>query len=323
MKRWHKRSRIINDSYYISLVIDRHYATHSSGPPSIRLMAAIRWAQHSSFDPPQSLEAYNTAIQLVSQATSNIQKHRKNLLDISDLVTSAAACAFKFGKPELALEWFEHGRCSVWSQLNNLRTPLDALFACDPEAASNMLRVSRALENAGFQGDLVAQYQGEITIEQKMSLQDKANTHVKLTQEWNELLTKIRILPGFEDFLQPPSCSYLLKNLPDSGVVVVINVHKDSCDALALLSDLDEPLHIPLQDFSYEMASDLHNQLKAQLHANLNDGLVSFNDCNSSGVIKHILHQLWILVVKPILDGLGFSVVSTLGISTKYNVHHR
>ena len=154
-------------------------------------------------------------------------------------------------------------------------------------------------------------------------MQDKANTHVKLTQEWNELLTKIRILPGFEDFLQPPSCSYLLKNLPDSGVVVVINVHKDSCDALALLSDLDEPLHIPLQDFSYEMASDLHNQLKAQLHANLNDGLVSFNDCNSSGVIKHILHQLWILVVKPILDGLGFSVVSTLGISTKYNVHHR
>ena len=60
-------------------------------------MAAIRWAQYSSFyDPPQSLEAYNTAIQLVSQLAGleqTIQKHHTNLLDISDLAASAAACA--------------------------------------------------------------------------------------------------------------------------------------------------------------------------------------------------------------------------------------
>ena len=67
-----------------------------------------------------------------------------------------------------------------------------------------MLRVSRALENAGSRGDLVARFQGEATMEHKMSLQDQANTHVKLAQEWNELLTKIRTIPEFEDFLQPP-----------------------------------------------------------------------------------------------------------------------
>ena len=52
------------------LSIDRRCATYSLGPPSRRLMSAIRlgWAQqHSSYDPPQSLEAYITAIQLVSQ----------------------------------------------------------------------------------------------------------------------------------------------------------------------------------------------------------------------------------------------------------------
>ena len=275
----------------------------------------------------QSLAAYNTAIKLVSKAAGleqTIQKRHTNLLDISDLVTSAAACALKFGKAELALEWLEQGRCLIWSQLNNLRTPLDALFAHDTGIACDMLKVSRALENAGFRGDLIAQSQSEASMEHKMSLQEEANSHVKLAQKWNELLTKIRTIPKFEDFLQPPSCSNLLKNLPDSGHVIVINVHKDSCDALALSLDLDEPLHIPLHKFSHAKATDLRNQLNAHLcAANVRmrecdlDGIratcpVSLGDIDGSGVIKHILYLLWDLVVKPILDGLGFSVSTLL-----------
>ena len=134
------------------LSLDCQCATYSSGPPSKQLMAALCWAQHSSYDLPQSLEAYETAIKLVSKVAGleqTIQKRHTNLLDISDLVTSAVACAFKFGKLELALEWFEEGRCLIWSQLNNLQTPLDALFAHDPDIAHDMLRVSRALEIAG------------------------------------------------------------------------------------------------------------------------------------------------------------------------------
>ena len=203
------------------------------------------------------------------------------------------------------------------------RTPLDALFVHDSEIATELMRVSRALEKAGSRGDLVTQFQGEATMEHKMSLQDEANNHVKLAQKWNELLTKIRsTIPTFEDFLQPPSCSNLLKCLPDSGPVAIINVHKDSCDALVLLLDLDEPLHIPLHKLSYAKATDLRNQLNTHLRA----ANVRMRDCeldsirgtrplgedDGSGVIKYILHQLWILVVKPILDGLGFSV-STLG----------
>jgi hypothetical protein len=80
------------------LSIDRRCATYSSGPPSRRLMAAIRWAQHSSYDPPQSLEAHNAAIQLVSQLAGleqTIRKRHTNLLDVSDLAASAAACISK------------------------------------------------------------------------------------------------------------------------------------------------------------------------------------------------------------------------------------
>ena len=313
------------------LSIDCQCATYSSGPPSIRLKAAIRWAQYSaSYDPPQSLEAYNTAIQLVSQVAGleqTIQKRHTNLLDISALVTSAVACAFKFGRPELALEWLEEGRCLIWSQLNNLRSPLDTLFACDPEIANDMLRVSRALENAGSRKDAVSPFQGEANMDYKMSIQEDANTHIKLAKKWNELLTKIHTIPNFEDFLKPPSCSKLLKNLPDSGFVVFINVHKDSCDALALSLHMDRPRHILLDKFSYAQANKLRNQLNTLLHdANLRMRKCELDDIRAtgpvqgserSGVIKHILHQLWILVVKPILDDLGFSV-STFGISAIY-----
>ena len=270
------------------------------------------------------MEAYNTAIQLVSQVAGleqTIQKRHTNLLDISDLVTSAVACAFKFRRPELALEWLEQGRCLIWSQLNNLRTPLDALFAHDSELACSMLTVSRALEYAGSRQVLVAPSQGEVTMEYQMSIQDEANTHIKLAQKWNELLSKIRAIPKFKDFLQPPSCSNLLKNIPDSGPVVIINVHKDSCDALALLSDMDEPLHIPLHKFSYAKATDLRNQLNTHLRMH-GRATCPVRDNDSGSVIKFILHQLWILVVKPILDGLGYSV-STLDISAMliHNVH--
>ena len=281
------------------------------------------------------MEAYNSAIQLVSQLAGleqTIRNRHTNLLDTSDLAASAAACAFKFGRPELALEWLEQGRCLVWSQLNNLRTPLDALFAHDPEIASDMLRVSRALEIAGSRGDLVAQSEGEATMERKISLQDEANTHVKLAQEWNELLTKIRILPSFEDFLQPPTCSHLLKNLPNSGPVVVINVHKDSCDALALSSDLDEPLHIPLHEFSYAKATNLRNKLNAHLRAaNIRmrecddlDGVRTARaagDNADGGVIQRILYKLWIWVVKPILDGLGISVSISAMLKFMFTFH--
>ena len=152
-------------------------------------------------------------------------------------------------------------------------------------------------------------------MEHKMSIQNEANTHIKLAQEWNDLLTKIRTIPEFKDFLQPPSCSKLLKSLPDSGFVIIINVHKDSCDALALSLTFDEPLHIPLDKFSYTMAEVLRKKLNTHLNNDLRmRGIQPVRLNDGSGVIKPILHQLWILVVKPILDRLGF-IVSTLDIS--------
>jgi tetratricopeptide (TPR) repeat protein len=296
-------------------------ATYFSGPPSIRLNGAKQWAhcsQKSDSHSFQLLEAYRTAIHLISLVAGleqTIQKRYTNLIDISELSASAAATAFSYGEYELALEWLEQGRCLVWRQLNDLRTPLDDLRMHNPALADDLLRVSRALENAGSQAE-VAVFTAETSMMEKMSIQDQASTHIKLAKEWDQLLTKVRAIPTFEDFLRPASCSTLLKHLPDSGPVVVINIHKDRSDALALLSGTKKPLHIALHEFSYEKADKLYHDLKDHL---FNSGVQMRGSkpdtrglhYKSPAVIKDILAQLWTFLVKPILNALGYSV-STL-----------
>jgi len=179
---------------------------------------------------------------------------------ISRLSTSAAATAFRYGEHELALEWLEQSRCLVWRQLNDLRTSLDDLHMHDPALADNLLRVSRALENAGSTA-LTA----ETSMMEKMSIENKAHIHIKLAKEWDQLLTKVQAVPHFKDFLRPALCSTLLKHLPDSEPVIVINIHNHCSDALALLSGAEKPLYIALPEFSYEKADNLCHDLKDYL----------------------------------------------------------
>ncbi|KAJ3510864.1 hypothetical protein NLJ89_g4425 [Agrocybe chaxingu] len=131
----------------------RRAATHPTGRPSTRLSTAREWGllcrQHQ---PHQSLEAFRVAIELLSQVAGleqTVQKRHRSLMDISDLTMSAAAAAMDQNESGTAVEWLEQGRCLVWSQMNQLRTPADRLQVHDPELAERFLRVARALEESG------------------------------------------------------------------------------------------------------------------------------------------------------------------------------
>ncbi|PPQ81854.1 hypothetical protein CVT25_013454 [Psilocybe cyanescens] len=289
-------------------------ATCSAGPPSLRLIAALQWAELSrSYSRAQLLDAYRVAIDLVSQLAGfeqTIQKRYINLLDVSNLSASAAAAAFEQGRPELAIEWLEQGRCLVWSQLNDLRTPLDDLRAKCPALADELLRVSVALDNAGAREEASL---ADSTLVQRISLQDEVTSHVKLARERDGLLKQIRYIPGFETFLQPLSYSTLVAGLPQSGTAVIINVHTDRCDAVALRHGMNGPVHIPLPGFSYIMAENLRKSLKARLQGagvrvrgNVPDARGMRFESGDGRVLTGILKELWLLVVNPILEALGF-----------------
>ncbi|KAJ2927668.1 hypothetical protein H1R20_g9432, partial [Candolleomyces eurysporus] len=169
-----------------------------------------------------------------------------------------------------------------------------------------------------------------MSISEKISVEDKARLHLELATEWEELVRTVRsTVPGFENFLQPSPCSTLLQNLPDSGPIVVINVHEDRCDAIALIAGLDEPFHIPLHSFSQKKAITYSNELTAYLQ--LKDLRMrgvqadtdeeedadneprerairpSVNKKLRNQIVRNILGGLWREVVKPILDALAFS----------------
>ena len=287
------------------------------GPPSVRLNAARRWAQLTTTQNHEAaVEAYSIAIDLISQIASmdrTIEQRHTDLVDISSLTTAAVSAAISHNEFEKALEWLEQGRCLVWSQLNQLRTPVDDLRAHDARLAQRFLDISSALESSSSRRGL-GTLRTDVPISQKISLQDEAHNHIKRAREWNKLLGEIRDIPGFHKFLRLPQASELLRHIPQDGPIILINVDKSHCDALALIYGSPKPIHIPLKKFTYEQASNLSTCLRNFLSWNrvrLREESRAVRPAPPHGIksdIRFVLGVLWLEVVKPILDGLSSSV---------------
>ena len=298
----------------------RAAAMYPIGPPAERLTAARHWvARANLIDPQQTLDGLGMSIELLSQVAGleqTIEERYINIVETKNLSPTAAAIAIANEKYGLALEWLEQSRCLVWNQVNRLRAPIDELRSYDEDLAGDLLRISRALEIAGSRqtSSIV-----DATIAEKISIQSQVNSHLKHSREWDQLLKKIRNLniPEFQDFLQPPRTPNLLKNLPKTGFVVIINVFKERCDALALVSEADAPQHIALPDFSHELAENLRQRLKQYLIINcvltrddeeLTRAPRPMTDPLDDKLLSEILCILWLNVVKPILHSLGIPV---------------
>ena len=277
--------------------------------PSTRLAAALRWARLASrANFSSSLPGYRVALDLLPLfawlGLTIPERHRK--LSNMDIASEAAAAAISAEQYNTALEWLEQGRSIVWSQILHLRSPVDALRELQPSLADNLIRVSRDLECAGCHGD-----DAHDPPVQNLSIEAVAQRRRRLAEKWEALIKEVRGIPGFDDFLRPKKLVQLL-NAAKAGPVVVVNVNEDRCDALVVVPGLDEVLHIPLHEFSYKECRKLCRSL-LQL---LQDAGVRVRDkrgmsrvkSNKVGSFQRILSTLWLYVVKPVLDGLAFSV---------------
>ncbi|KAF6753882.1 CHAT domain-containing protein [Ephemerocybe angulata] len=304
-----------------------HYqaaATSPSGSPQVKLTAATAWARllrryypHS----PKTLHAFDVAIGLITLIAGleqTVRSRYTQLQSTSGLALEAAAAAFTADRADKALEWLEQGRCHVWNQLNNLRTPLEDLQIRNGPLAQIIREVSKQLETAGSSR---GQRDINMRISEKVTVEDEAHAHLKLAKRWNDLLGEARAIPGFDNFLKPIPCATLLENLPESGPVVVINLDEGRCDAIALLVGVGEPFHIHLPNFSVETASMYRADLNSQLESwhlrvreeEKSDGGRGIRSASIGGSgqidlpVHRVLRGLWECVVKPILDALGIS----------------
>jgi tetratricopeptide (TPR) repeat protein len=242
-----------------------HQSAQANGIPSTRLKAARNAALQSSIhDKSNCLSDFALAISLLSEVAGleqTIHCRHANLHGHSGLVQSAVALALHHNRPDLALVWLEQGRCLVWNQLNQLRTPMDNLHIRSSSLADRFVKIASALESCGNRSSsIISPYS---TLTEHIHVQDLTRNHTILAAEYKQLLEEIRGLPDFHDFLQPSNATELLSSLPSNGPVIIFNVEKSQCDALVLISGIDKPLHIPLENFSLVEAETLWLRLQS------------------------------------------------------------
>ncbi|KAF9000875.1 CHAT domain-containing protein [Cyathus striatus] len=285
-------------------------ASNSATATSEQFSAAKNWARTlRRLDDSGSLEGYGHAIELlpaVAWLGETMSERHHKLSSRSSLVNEAAVAAINWNRLDLALQWLEEGRSIVWKQLNTFRTPIDDLNEVRPDLAEELRHISNTLERFSTRKEKEMQ---RMTLNQKMDVQGEARTQRELAKQWDITLSTIRKLPGFEDFLRPANLSKRYKSDHPEGTVIVINVDKERCDALALQQGRQDIVHIPLEKLTYVKAESLRRTLIAHLEKygirsrGPRSGRMAKQE-KLSMPFEDILIQLWVLVVKPIVTAL-------------------
>jgi hypothetical protein len=251
---------------------------------------------------------------LTWQGISITDRHRY-LIQIGGRARNLAASAIDSGHYDKALELLEQGRSIVWTQILQLRTPVDDLREVDPDLADRFIKISQLLarrppERSGIGvGGLSLARNGDM---QQPSAEEveESQRYRALAAEWEWITEQARSLPGFEDFLKPPTFSKLL-GAARGGPVVVLNIDDKRCDALVILPEFEEIIHIPLPNITSKRVTELRDELKDLLSTSgirqraakrVEEENDREEDCS------YILAELWNGIVKPVLDLLAIPV---------------
>ncbi|KAG8770527.1 hypothetical protein FRC12_004196 [Ceratobasidium sp. 428] len=286
----------------------RDSATFSAGFPTIRLEAAHKWAKLCHKVHRSAIEAYTQAMALIPQVawigSTTSRRYEYLISHIKHLANEAAVAAIGSGQYALAVEWLEEGRSIVWGQMLQLRTPFDDLSVQDP-------RLAKELQQVALEVDLASSMNpGRVGVVLTSATSEQvAQSRRRSAERWESLLKDARHLHGFERFLKPKQFSDL-KSTSATSTVVLINMHEEQCDALAILPESTDPVHISLPAFSYVKAIQSRHIMDTIQHTrarcNLQQRKPVFLEDDPPDTLENTLNVLWSDIVRPILEHLGY-----------------
>ncbi|KAG2738959.1 hypothetical protein P692DRAFT_20666675, partial [Suillus brevipes Sb2] len=234
------------------------------------------------------LAAYQTALKFLDQHVTLLSSSSRHFDVVSmataSLAVDAFSCSIRHDALTTAVELVEQGRGVFWTQLARFRTTLDELSMdhhTGAALAEEFRQLSFRLRNAFDQ-----------------STEDQSPQIRQLTIEWDDVVSRIRMIPDFSRFLLPPLFSDLQK-AAEEGPVIIVNASQYSCDALIVLSDRD-PVHVPI-DITQTEVSDLSTEFQSLSK--------DFGSFNSQYKLVGILRKLWHNIVGPIVQALAASNV--------------
>ncbi|EJC98966.1 uncharacterized protein FOMMEDRAFT_95249 [Fomitiporia mediterranea MF3/22] len=286
---------------------------HKFSSSVVRLDSASRWADLArAFAHSSTSRAYEMAMSLlqrtliVSPTLHSQHDFLKGKSNYKTLSLEAVAYAVEGNRLEEAIEILEQGRALLWSQMRGFRTALDQLMETNRELAERFRGVSHQLESlatsseesmssskVGNNGSLGS---GVHTVQQ--SFDDMLKLKRQLSNEQEEIIKKIRRLPGFESFLAATPFK-VLRQAASEGPVVVINHCKYRCDALIMLPREDIPLVcIPLDANFYKDSSNLCKELLETRT------LYGADSTQYDDTLRRVMKMLWDRVVFKIVSKL-------------------
>ncbi len=276
----------------------------------------------------------------------SISDRQHFLKGVGPIVGEAVSAAIEAGQLETAVEWMDQGHSIIWGQLLQLRTPVDDLRQRHPDVADRFTVLSKKLEGAFTRDNVEATFNDlphrpvSISSENYHELVDERDQllqHIRgldgfgrflLPRTFSQLQMAARngpvvcinvskrrsdaliLMPGLNDILHVPLEEFTSKTAEvlygHLRGLLGRNGRNISNDVSSELRKACNDIH--LNDFGAE--SVLERLLSQASTARDDDRGIKFNRPSSDPetAFQHILAHLWHTVMKPILNGLAFSV---------------
>ncbi|KAE9386018.1 hypothetical protein BT96DRAFT_556151 [Gymnopus androsaceus JB14] len=320
------QSKFFQSNSKVTEALDKLSAAACSpvGHGSMKFEAASIWVQQSqSISHSSTLDAYATGVSLIPQLAwpgSLIEDRHFQIKEVRPFISNASTFAIEIGECTTAVEWFDQGSSIIWSQLLQLQSPLDKLKMKYPVQGFELERLSSELTGKPQYNMIDVSPSHGLTPES--SPQSVARDLHERAERRESLITEIRELPGFKDFLQPEHHPELAAAATHGPVIILIANDKQA-NALVLLPGLNEDaLHIPLPLVDNETLEAIYSVIK-----NLIEGFLpnrdALDDLSHRLGIRRKWHQpdpnviekefqlilliLWMRIGKPIVDGLALT----------------
>ncbi|MFD0144858.1 MULTISPECIES: CHAT domain-containing protein [unclassified Streptomyces] len=272
-----------------------------------RLLAARTWGEAAvaAGQDAEALGGYTYAVGLLPRlAPRGLERadQEDRLVAGTGLASDAAALALRQGDPQAALTLLEQGRGVLLAQGLEARGDLSRLRTADPALATEFERVRDSLSagpprpaSPGGLGPADPAYSGH-----EAGL--LAESRHALARTWDDLLDRIRRLPGLEGFLAAPRVAELI-GAASGGPVVVVNVSRYRSDALVVTADRGIEV-VPLPALTPAGVLDRATAfLQAVDDAYGDQG--TRQAFSAMGTLSETLEWLWTAVAEPVLDRLG------------------
>ncbi|KAJ7493174.1 CHAT domain-containing protein [Mycena galericulata] len=256
------------------------------------------------FQRVNSVDDLNESVQMLKEATAlcpDMHPDKSGFLIniIGRVVRHPAMTALAGREYKKAIEWLEQGRSIIWGQILSLRSPVDSLKQTHPDLAEKLEFLTKELERSATRDNSPQRSSAS------QFLQETAQKYHELNHEWAILLKEIREMDRFDRFLLPKGMSEL-SLAAVQGPVVVLNISVLRCDALILKPGLDDVLHFPLQRPAFDHA-ELRKTLGTLLHSHGRSAWLMGQQgaqMHREQGSDHILSELWMKIVKPVLEAL-------------------